>query len=121
MKSVAQRGAPKPGRPARGSKTGRPIMALFDLLGRRWALRVIWELREGPLSFRALREACGGISPTSLATRVAELRDAGVIAGADERDEEAGYALTDDGRALLEALGPLAQWAERWGKRSARR
>ena len=94
-------------------------MALFDLLGRRWALRVIWELREGPLSFRALREACGGISPTSLVTRVAELREAGVIASAGEGDE-AGYSLTGDGRALLEALGPVAEWAERWGKRSKR-
>ena len=95
-------------------------MALFDLLGRRWALRVIWELREGPLSFRALREACGGISPTSLATRVAELREAGVISAAGEGDE-AGYSLTDDGRTLLDALGPVAEWAERWGKRSAKR
>ncbi|HJV56497.1 MAG TPA: transcriptional regulator, partial [Methylomirabilota bacterium] len=37
---------PRPGWPVRGSRTGRPIMALMDLLGRRWALRVIWELRD---------------------------------------------------------------------------
>ena len=29
----------------RGSRTGRPIMALLDLLGRRWTLRILWELR----------------------------------------------------------------------------
>ena len=40
---------PIPGKPVRGSKTGRPIMALLDLLGRRWALRVLWELRNGPV------------------------------------------------------------------------
>ena len=65
---------PRPGRPVRGSKTGRPIMALMDLLGRRWALRVIWELRDGRLTFRALQEACGGVSPTVLNQRVRELR-----------------------------------------------
>jgi len=40
------RPAPRPGRPVRGSRTGRPIMALLDLLGRRWVLRILWELRE---------------------------------------------------------------------------
>jgi DNA-binding HxlR family transcriptional regulator len=53
---------PTPGKPVRGSRSGQPIMALLDLLGRRWAMRVIWELRESTLSFRQLQEACGGIS-----------------------------------------------------------
>ena len=39
----------------RGSTTGRPIMALLDLLGRRWTLRIVWELREEPKRFRELR------------------------------------------------------------------
>ena len=42
----------------RGSRTGRPIMVLLDLLGRRWALRILWELRGGALTSRALRTAC---------------------------------------------------------------
>ena len=50
----------------RGSASGRPIMALLDLLGRRWALRVLWELREGPLQFRALQERCDGMSSSVL-------------------------------------------------------
>ena len=40
---------PKPGRRVRGSVTGRPIMALLDLLGRRMTLRILWELREAGL------------------------------------------------------------------------
>ncbi|HTO53257.1 MAG TPA: transcriptional regulator, partial [Myxococcota bacterium] len=43
---------PRPGAAVRGSRSGRPIMAALDLLGRRWALRVLWELRNGPHSFR---------------------------------------------------------------------
>lgn len=105
-------GAALPGRPVRGSRSGRPIMALLDLLGRRWTLRVIWELRGGPLAFRALQTACGGVSSSVLAQRLRELRDAGVVATGDE-----GYALTESGTELLAASEPLAAWAERWARR----
>jgi DNA-binding HxlR family transcriptional regulator len=101
--------APLPGARVRGSRTGRPIMAAFDLLGRRWTLRVLWELRSGPLRFRALQAACGGLSPTLLNRRTAELRAAGLLVV-----EEGGYALTQAGRELHGALGPLNTWAERW-------
>lgn len=107
--------APRPGRRVRGSSTGRPIMAALDLLGRRWALRVLWELRGGPLSFRALRDACGGVSPTVLNTRLAELREAGIVESTD-----AGYATTAAGRELCEALEPLSDWAQRWARRLSR-
>ncbi len=66
-------------RSVRGSRTGRPIMVLLDLLGRRWALRILWELRSGRLTSRALRTACDDASPTILQTRVAELREAGFV------------------------------------------
>ncbi|MDW4746786.1 winged helix-turn-helix transcriptional regulator, partial [Escherichia coli] len=66
--------AAKPG--VRGSRTGRPIMALLDLLGRRWTLRILWELRDGALTSRALRTACDEASPTILQTRLTELREA---------------------------------------------
>ncbi len=84
-------------------------MALLDLLGRRWALRVIWELRDGPLTSRALREACGGISPTVLQDRTDELRDAGLA----ELAESSGYALTPLGRELCERFLPWP-WQSRW-------
>jgi DNA-binding HxlR family transcriptional regulator len=105
--------APVPGRPVRGSRTGRPIMALFDLLGRRWALRLLWELREGGASFRVLRARCDGMSPSVLNQRLAELRAAGVVRHGDGE----GYALTDEGRELLRALVPLSRWAKRWATR----
>ena len=103
---------PKPGRPVRGSETGRPIMALLDLLGRRWALRVIWELRDGPLSFRETQARCGGISSSVLNDRLAELRAAGIVDATAE-----GYALTDEGRDLRALFPPLNAWAERWAER----
>jgi len=104
------RRAPLPGRPVRGSTTGRPIMALLDLLGRRWALRVIWELREGPVpTFRVLQARCDGASSSVLADRLRELGEAGLVA-----HDGSGYVLTERGRALLERLVPLAEWAASW-------
>jgi len=86
-------------------------MAALDLLGRRWALRVLWELRDGPQPFRALRERSGGLSPSVLNARLAELRGAGLVDLG-----EAGYRLTPIGRALGRALEPLSGWAERWAR-----
>jgi DNA-binding HxlR family transcriptional regulator len=103
---------PRPGSPVRGSDTGRPIMALLDLLGRRWALRVIWELRAGELTFRDLQRQCGAISSSVLNDRLVELRAAGIVEPGD-----AGYALTDEGGRLLELYPPLQAWAERWARR----
>jgi len=94
----------------RGSRTGKPIMALLDLLGRRWALRVLWELRHGPLTSRALREACGGVSPTVVSERTYELREAGLVA----LEEPGGYVLSTLGVELLERFTPLVAWSERW-------
>lgn len=102
--------APLPGGRVRGSQTGRPVMALLDLLGRRGTLRILWELRAGPLSFRAL-QAAAGQNPATLNTRLRELRAAGLVA------LEAGYALTDEGAALLEALSPLEGFAKAWAEK----
>jgi len=104
---------PRPGRPVRGSTTGRPIMALLDLLGQRWTLRVIWELRGAPLTFRGLQEACGGISPSVLNGRLKALRESGLM----ESSEGEGYTLTPRGRELLEVFQPVVEWSKRWARR----
>ncbi len=102
-----------PGRAVPSSASGRPIMVLLELLGRRWALRVIWELRDGPLLFRALQERCEHMSSSVLNARLGELRAAGIVELA-----RGGYRLTREGRRLLEVYGPLNAWAERWAART---
>jgi DNA-binding HxlR family transcriptional regulator len=107
---------PKQGLKSRvlGSRTGRPIMVLLDLLGRRWTLRILWELRdERKLTSRELRAACDEASPTVLQSRLSELREAGFVAMAPE----GGYRLTPLGRELCETFLPLHHFAERWRKR----
>jgi DNA-binding HxlR family transcriptional regulator len=99
----------KPHGPVRGSKTGRPIMVLLDLLGRRWVLRLVWELREKPRRFRELQELIGA-SPTIVNTRLRELREAKLV----ELDRESGYRLTALGQELLKLFLPLHVWSEKW-------
>jgi DNA-binding HxlR family transcriptional regulator len=99
-------------RAVRGSRSGRPIMVLLDLLGRRWTLRILWELRESILTSRALREACDDASPTVLQARLADLRQAGFV----ELVPASGYRLTEIGRELHGTFLPLHRFAERWSK-----
>jgi DNA-binding HxlR family transcriptional regulator len=116
-KSKARKEGPAPGQPVRGSTTGRPIMALLDLLGRRWALRVLWELRAGEsLTFRELQARCAEVSSSVLNDRLRELREAGIVTAQPGR----GYSLTPQGVRLLEDLRPLDGWAKRWARRTAR-
>jgi DNA-binding HxlR family transcriptional regulator len=86
---------------------------LLDLLGRRWTLRVLWELREPAPSFRALRSRCDGVSSSVLWQRVNDLKDAGLVAA----PEGQGLELTPLGSDLLESFAPLLAFAERWAAR----
>lgn len=102
---------PIPGKPVRGSKTGVPVMALFDLLGRTWAMGVVWQLQDGPYTFRDLQEKCESISPSLLNSRIKELRKADIV----ERTLE-GYQLTDRGKKLITLLRPFGDWSREWAK-----
>jgi len=101
----------------RRSRTAAAIVTLLDLVGRRWFLRVLWELREETLTFRALRARCGDMSPSVLNRRLAEMREAGIV----ELRAGGGYRLTREGRGLVQVLHPIRRWAERWRGRSPRR
>ncbi|MCG8492352.1 MAG: helix-turn-helix transcriptional regulator [Sneathiellales bacterium] len=103
---------PMPGQPVRGSRSGAPIMALFDLLGRHWAMGVLWTLSEvGPCTFRKLQEECETISPAALNTRLKELQAAGFV-----HRVEGGYATTDLGQHLYGHLCPLGDFSKEWAK-----
>ena len=89
--------------------------AALDLLGRRWSLRLVWELRRDTIAFSELR-ARTGISPSVLSTRLAELSAAGVI----ERDPTRRYRLTGEGRELARLLYEINRWAQAAGVSSER-
>ena len=102
---------PKPGKPVRGSASGAPVMAIFDLLGRRWAMGIVWQLSEGPVGFNELQSRCNSISPTLLSARLKDLAEARLL----ERSLE-GYQLTKIGRDLFAVLLPFGEWSLKWSK-----
>lgn len=83
---------------------------VFDLLGRRWALRILWELRRDALGFRTLQDRCDGMSSSVLRDRLNELVGAQIVAVADD----GLYGLSEHGRSLLKALTPISRWADQW-------
>lgn len=101
---------PLPGRPVRGSTTGQPLMALLDLVGRRWTLRILWELRDGPLGFRALRASCDQMSQSMLTVRLHEMRAAGLVTV----EPDGRYRRTPAGDELGVEMLRLDAWARRW-------
>jgi DNA-binding HxlR family transcriptional regulator len=87
-------------------------MVVLDVLGRRGALRVLWELRNGPLTFRALQEACDS-NPGSLNARLKDLRELGTV-----DHEDGGYRLSESGNSLMETLVSLQSWSDQWATAS---
>ncbi|MBN2436556.1 MAG: helix-turn-helix transcriptional regulator [Spirochaetes bacterium] len=106
---------PKPGKRVRGSASGAPVMAIFDLLGRRWAMGIIWQLSDGPLTFGQLQDRCDSISPTILSTRIKDLLEAKIV----ERTLE-GYILSNIGQQLFQILEPFKEWSKLWKKALAK-
>ena len=86
-------------------------MAALDLFGRRWALRILWELRAGPVGPRELMARCEGLSPSVLYERLRDLAVAGLLVRTDN-----GYSLTRLGRSLGSSIEPLDKWSRQWAR-----
>jgi DNA-binding HxlR family transcriptional regulator len=88
------------------------MLALLDLLGRRWALRILWELRQQPASFQSLQRRCDSMSTSVLAQRLGELRESQLVA----KDGSSDYALTESGMRLLARLDGIDEWTQEWAR-----
>ncbi|MCI4441321.1 winged helix-turn-helix transcriptional regulator [Tibeticola sp.] len=99
------------------SKDTAAIGQLLALLETRYAMRVLWALRDGhPQTFRLLQDSVGGITPNTLNTRLKALRAAGLIAHGNE-----GYRLTASGLDLVKRLSDLQAFAAKWAAAQARK
>jgi len=88
----------------------RPIVQLIDILGKKWVLRILWELQESPCTFRELQSRCGDLSPTIINTRIKDLCAAQLV----YKSPESGYTLSQHGNELIELFYPLNEFANRW-------
>lgn len=99
------------------AKDNAAISQLLGLLEARYAIRVLWALRDGHAqTFRLLQDSVGGITPNTLNTRIKELRDAGLLSHNDE-----GYIVTSQGAELLKRLSELPGFAAKWSAAQARK
>jgi DNA-binding HxlR family transcriptional regulator len=92
------------------------MLALLELLGRRWALRIVWELRLEPATFHSLQLRCDSMSTSVLSQRLVELREAQLV----EKDQGGSYRLTDPGSRLLARLDGIEEWTQEWARRIGR-
>jgi DNA-binding HxlR family transcriptional regulator len=83
------------------------------LLERRWTVSILWASYEGASRFNEFRQSVGEIPPTTLAQRLVELEDAGLLERSviDARPPRVEYRLTDEGRRLKRVVDALAAWA----------
>ncbi len=92
------------------SKENAAIGQLLGLLESRYAIRVLWALKDGHAqTFRLLQDSVGGITPNTLNTRIKELREAGLVTHGND-----GYVVTAVGADLLKRLGDLSAFATKW-------
>jgi len=92
------------------SKETAAVSQLLELLESRYALRVLWALKDGHAqTFRLLQDSVGGITPNTLNTRLKEMRDAGLVGHAKD-----GYSVTPAGQDLLKRLSDLQAFAIKW-------
>ena len=91
-------------------KENAAINQLLGLLESRYAIRVLWALRDGhPQTFRLLQDSVGGITPNTLNTRIKELREAGFVNHGHD-----GYIVTASGLDLLKRMSELPAFASKW-------
>ncbi|OUR95021.1 hypothetical protein A9Q81_14765 [Gammaproteobacteria bacterium 42_54_T18] len=88
----------------------RPITELIDLLGRKWVLRILWELNLGSCTFRELQARCGDISPTTINKRIKELCSANLVI----KSKDSGYNLSPQGKELITLFEPINSFSKRW-------
>jgi DNA-binding HxlR family transcriptional regulator len=92
------------------AKDNAAVNQLFDLLESRFAIRVLWALKDGhPQTFRLLQDSVGGITPNTLNTRLKEMRAAGLITHGDS-----GYGVTSSGADLLRRMNEMSAFATKW-------
>lgn len=99
------------------NKENAAIGPLLSLLESRYAIRVMWALKDGhPQTFRLLQDSVGGITPNTLNTRIKELREAGLLDHGSD-----GYIVTTMGADLLKRMGDLSAFAVKWAASQAKK
>jgi len=83
-----------------------------DILGRRWALALLYASNAGAVRFNEFRQALREVPPRTLAQRLTDLEEAGLLERlvVDARPPYVEYRLTQRGRRLKAVFDVLRRW-----------
>ncbi len=92
-----------------------PVANTLDLVGDKWSLLIIRDMRHGKRTYGELAQSPEGIPTNILADRLRRLEEAGIIESAayQVRPVRYAYTLTDKGNDLGELLGALVRWGKK--------
>ena len=83
------------------------------LLERRWTVSILWASYEGAIRFNEIKQSVGELPPRTLAQRLVELEEAGVLERLviDARPPRVEYRLTDEGQRLKHVVDAVVRFA----------
>jgi DNA-binding HxlR family transcriptional regulator len=89
-----------------------PVARALDVVGERWTLLIVRELRLGPRRFTDLAAGIPGIGVSVLTTRLKQLERDGLVSKRTLPAPAASvvYELTDEASGLVAVLGAMAHW-----------
>ena len=95
--------------------------AAIELIGRRWTGAIIFLLLRSRCRFAALRDAIPDITDRMLTERLQELEQQGIVERTvlPESPVRVEYSLTPKGRALVQAIDAISDWAHKWSTPAA--
>jgi DNA-binding HxlR family transcriptional regulator len=92
------------------------VAACAEIIGAKWTALLVHDLSEGPRRFSELEHSCSGISPRTLAERLRELEQQGIVERQSfpESPPRVEYTLTPKGEALLPVIGAMRAFGHDW-------
>jgi DNA-binding HxlR family transcriptional regulator len=95
-----------------------PVARTLDIVGDRWTMLILRDLRDGARKFHELQASLAGISPNTLSTRLKALEENDIVVRRfyEQHPPRAEYILTAKGNDLRAVLGALRDWGEKHTK-----
>lgn len=101
----------------------RSFRSAVELVGQRWSSGILLALAQGATRFSEIQERVSGLSARLLTVRLKELAAAGLVERTviPTMPVQVRYALTTKGSELMDVLGPLVEWEQRWSRQPSKR
>lgn len=91
-----------------------PIVSTLKMVGGRWKLILIWNLKDGPLRYKELHRSIPGISEKMLTQQLGILAKDGWVIKKDYQEipPRTEYSLSPLGASFVPVLNQIYEWGE---------